>query len=188
VLVLACTVLGCGVALVLLARFGGDGYSSQINGLSRWSGLPYAAVNWLIGFALVLIAWSRGVRPGPGTITHPIVVGLVVDAMLHLPGPSSGTGRGALLVAGIGLMSVGVAGYLDVGLGSGPFEAATFALRPIPFRLAYTMLQAAAAVGGWLLGSSIGAGTILVVFGVGPLVGRLREDALPRLRRARRGT
>src|SRR5690242_6662890 len=82
VLVLACAALGCGVGLVLPARLGSDGYSSLVNGVSRSSGLPYAFANWLIGLTAVALSWRRGVRPGPGTVVHPIVVGVSVNLML----------------------------------------------------------------------------------------------------------
>ena len=78
-LLVSCAVLGVGVGFVLSARLGSDGYSSLINGLVRASGVPYALVSPAVGLTFVLAAWSRGVRPGVGTITHPVVVGLSVN-------------------------------------------------------------------------------------------------------------
>lgn len=172
---LACAALGCGVGLVLSARLGSDGYSSLVNGVSRSSGLPYAVANWLIGLTAVALAWRRGVRPGPGTVVHAIVVGVSVNLMLiALDPPTTMLLRVALLLAGVGLLAVGVAAYLATALGSGPFESATIALRPVPFRVAYGVLQATGAVVGWALGASIGVGTLVVVLGVGPLVTAIR--------------
>jgi hypothetical protein len=147
-----------------------------INGISRATGLLYAPVNWTVGFTVVVLARLRGVRPGFGTITHPIVVGLTVNAVLDLvPTPGSLAARATLLAVGALVLSAGVAGYLEAGLGAGPFEAMTIGLRPVPFRLAYGVLQAAGAVGGWLLGASIGVGTVVIVLGVGPLATVLRR-------------
>jgi uncharacterized membrane protein YczE len=175
-LVTACAILGVGVGLVLVASLGSDGYSTLINGISRTTGLPYAPVNWTVGFTVVVLARLRGVRPGLGTITHPIVVGLTVNAVLDLvPTPGSLAARTALLAVGALVLSAGVAGYLEAGLGAGPFEAMTLGLHPVPFRLAYGVLQAAGAVGGWLLGASIGVGTVVIVLGVGPLATMLRR-------------
>lgn len=174
-LTVSCVVLGVGVGLVLSARLGSDGYSSLINGLVRASGVSYALVSPAIGLTLVLAAWTRGVRPGVGTVTHPLVVGLTVNTVLgHLGTPENALARVALLVAGVLVLALGVTGYLDAELGSGPFEAVTFALRPLPFRLAYNGLQAVAALTGWALGADIGIGTLVVVFGVGPVVHALR--------------
>jgi hypothetical protein len=175
-LVASCAILGLGVGLVLVAGLGSDGYSTLINGLARTTGIPYAPVNWTIGFTAVVLARLRGVRPGLGTITHPIVVGLTVNAVLDLvPTPGSLAARSALLAVGALVLSAGVAGYLEAGLGAGPFEAVTLAARPVPFRAAYGLLQAAGAIAGWLLGANIGVGTLVIVLGVGPLATRLRR-------------
>ena len=175
-LVVSCVALGLGVGMVLVASFGSDGYSSLINGISRSTGVPYAAVNWTVGFTAVVLARLRGVRPGLGTITHPVVVGLTVNAVLDLVAvPGSFAVRVALLGVGSFVLAAGVAGYLEAGLGAGPFEAATLALDPVPFRVAYGVLQAAGALAGWLLGASIGVGTLVVVFGVGPTAAMLRQ-------------
>lgn len=176
-LIISCVVLGVGVGLVLSARLGSDGYSSLINGIVRTTGVSYALVSPAIGLTFVLAAWSRGVRPGVGTLTHPVIVGLTVHTVLdHLATPQTVLARTSLLLAGALVLAVGVAGYLDTDLGKGPFEAATFALRPIPFRLAYNGLQALAAVTGWVLGADVGIGTLVVVFGVGPTVHILRNQ------------
>jgi uncharacterized membrane protein YczE len=183
-LVVSCVALGLGVGTVLVASLGSDGYSSLINGISRASGIPYAAVNWTVGFVAVLLARLRGVRPGVGTIVHPVVVGLTVNAVLDLvPTPGSLTVRLVLLGVGSFVLAAGVAAYLDAGLGAGPFEAATLALDPIPFRVAYGGLQAAGALLGWLLGASIGVGTLVVVFGVGPAAAALRQWTATRRQR-----
>jgi uncharacterized membrane protein YczE len=168
-------VLGIGVGLVLTARLGSDGYSSLVNGAARRTGLPYAPVNWVIGFTLVVLAWWRGGRPGPATLAHPIVVGSVVDLVLATAPTLHGLlPRAVVLVAGVLLLSVGVVGYLATGLGSGPFEGAARALAAIPFGWAYFVLQAAGAVIGWRLGADLGLGTVLVVFGVAPCMAAVR--------------
>ncbi|HEY7046084.1 MAG TPA: hypothetical protein VH373_02595 [Jatrophihabitantaceae bacterium] len=163
------------MGLVLSARLGSDGYSSLVNGVSRSSRMPYAIANWLIGLSAVAFAWRRGVRPGPGTVVHPMIVGITVNLVLiAVDPPTTLVPRVAVLLAGVGLLAVGVAGYLATALGSGPFESATIALRPVPFRIAYAVLQAAGAGIGWALGASIGVGTLVVVLGVGPLVSAIR--------------
>jgi uncharacterized membrane protein YczE len=179
-LVGSCVVLGVGVGLVLTAGLGSDGYSSLVNGVSRASGLAYAPVNWSIGFALVLFAWLRGVTPGPGTLVHPLVVGSTVDGALEvLSTPGSLALRAALLAVGAVLLAVGVAGYLETGLGAGPVEAAASAGHPVPFRIAYSLCQAGGALAGWVLGADLGVGTLVIVFGVGPIVTAIRNRLTP---------
>jgi uncharacterized protein len=184
-----CAVLGFGVGLLLRAALGSDGYSTLINGISIASGVPYAFVNWTLGAALVAIAWGRGQRPGIGTIAQPLIVGTSVSATFSLvSAPDALALRGGLLVAALACMAFGVACYLDTATGSGPVEAAARACDPpVPFRWSYSVLQGAGALGGWALGAAIGPGTLLVVFGLGPIVDLLLRRAPPRSgRRSRR--
>lgn len=162
--------VGVGVGLVLCARFGSDGYSTLVNGISLAAHVPYAVANWSLGCSLVALAWLRRVRPGIGTIVHPFVVGSTVDLVLLLGPPGSLVARVVLLGAGAVVLAFGVAVYLGAALGSGPFESAAFALRPLPFRIAYVLLQAIGTAVGWVLGAAAGPGTLLIVFGIGPLV------------------
>jgi len=176
-LVGSCVVLGIGVGLLLLAALGSDGYSTFINGLSKHFGVDFVLVNAVVGVLLVAMAWSRGLRPGLGTIVQPVVVGFTVSGMLHaFDSPSHLAVRSALLVAAFPVLAVGVAGYLDVALGAGPTEAAALAWDPpVPFRWSYSVLQGVGAIVGWLLGAAIGLGTIAVIFLLGPFVDLLRR-------------
>jgi uncharacterized membrane protein YczE len=174
-LVGSCVVLGVGVALLLDARLGSDGYSMFVNGLSLTTGVAFWIVNAVVGVVLVLLAWLRGRRPGLGTVTQPLVVGLVVSVLLpRLPEPSSLPLRWAELVAGFVVLCIGVAGYLAVDLGAGPVEAAALAWDPpVPFKWSYSLVQVLGAIAGWLMGASLGPGTVLVVLLIGPVVDRL---------------
>lgn len=174
-LVVSCAVLGVGVALLLDARLGSDGYSMFINGLSLTTGFAFWVVNTVVGVVLVLLAWLRGRRPGLGTVTQPVVVGLVVSVMLpRLPEPTSLSLRWVELVVGFVVLCIGVAGYLAVDLGAGPVEAAALAWDPpVPFRWSYSLVQVLGAVAGWSMGASLGPGTVLVVLLIGPVVDRL---------------
>lgn len=174
-LVVSCVVLGAGVGLLLDARLGSDGYSMFVNGIAISSGRDFWVVNLVVGVVLVLLAWLRGRRPGVGTAVQPVVVGFVVSLMLDvLPEPASYGARAVELVAGFLVVCVGVAGYLAADLGAGPTEAAALAWDPpVPFRWSYSLVQLVGASVGWLLGASIGVGTLVVIAFIGPTVARL---------------
>lgn len=177
-LVLACFVLGTGVALLLDARLGSDGYSTMVNGIRLSADLPFWAVNFAFAVAFVAIAWARGVRPGLGTIVQPVVVGFTVSWVVGLaPSPTSTAGRGIELAVAFVLLGLGVAGYLASRLGAGPTEAAALAWDPpLPFRWSYSTLQFGGALTGWAFGADIGVATVLVIVALGPVV-----DLLSRL-------
>jgi uncharacterized membrane protein YczE len=184
-LVLSCVVLGVGVALLLRAALGSDGYSTLINGLSLSLDVPFVAVNAVVGLVLVVLAWSRHVIPGLGTIVQPAVVGFTVSGVMSLVAEPDGLqARGLMLAVAFPVLAVGVAGYLGSGTGAGPTEAAAIAFDPpVPFRWSYGIVQGGGALIGWLLGAAIGVGTILVIVLLGPMVDlvsrRVRAFRLP---------
>ena len=174
-LVLSCAVLGAGVAFLLDAALGSDGYSTLISGLTSTSGLPFVVVNVGVGILLIALAWSRGTRPGVGTVVQTVVVGGTVSVLLPLlPTPGALGARFVELAIAFALLSLGVAGYLASHTGAGPAEAAAISFDPpVPFKWSYTVLQAASALVGWALGAAVGPGTLLVSLLVGPAVDQL---------------
>lgn len=176
-LCVACVVLGVGVAFLLEAALGSDGYSTLVNGLSLATGLPFWMVNFFVGVALILLAWVRGTRPGLGTVVQPVVVGFAVSgAMAVIPPATSLSVRAGELVLAFALLALGVAGYLASRTGAGPAEAAAIAFDPpVPFRWSYSIVQGGGALVGWLLGAAFGVGTLSVILFLGPAVDLLRR-------------
>lgn len=186
-LTLSCVVLGAGVALLLTAELGSDGYSTLVSGLALASGLPFWSVNVSLGVVLIALAWTRGVRPGPGTVVQPVVVGLTVSALLAAAAtPEDAVVRAVLAALALPVLALGVAGYLAVEAGAGPAEAAGQAFDPpVPFGWSYTVLQVGGALVGWACGAAVGPGTVLVALTIGPIVDLLRPRLpQPRLRPA----
>jgi uncharacterized membrane protein YczE len=178
-LVTSCIVLGLGVAMLLLAALGSDGYSTLVNGTSIALDVPFLLINVVLGLLLLALAWWRGVIPGIGTVVQPLVVGATVSAVLALVDePDAAGARAVLLALAFPVLVVGVAGYLSSGTGAGPTEAAALAFDPpMPFRWSYSVLQGGGALTGWLLGAAIGPGTLLVIFLLGPCVDLLSARA-----------
>lgn len=185
-LVVACTILGAGVAFLLEAALGSDGYSSLVSGLTLTTGQPFWVLNIVVGAAFIGMAWARGTRPGPGTVVQWFLVGFVISGVMALvPTVESAPGRVASLALAFLLIAVGVAGYLASNTGAGPAEAVALAWDPpMPFKWSYSLVQGVGALVGWLLGAAIGPGTILVILFLGPVVDlfRRRMPAMERVR------
>lgn len=167
-----CVVLGVGVALLLTADLGSDGFSTLVNGVSIGFDLPFWVANLLVSAAFLLLAASRRTYPGPGTVVQVAVVGATVSVLLDvLATPDGLPGRIALLMVALPVLAVGIATYLGSHTGAGPAEAAGLAWDPpLPFRWSYSMVQLGGAVGGWALGATLGPGTLLVIVALGPTV------------------
>jgi uncharacterized protein len=191
-LLVACTVLGVGVAFLLEAALGSDGYSSLVNGLTIASGLPFWVLNMIVGAGFIAMAWLRGTVPGPGTLVQWFLVGFVISAAMALiPTIDTVPARVGALALAFVLIAAGVAGYLASNTGAGPAEAAALAWDPpVPFRWSYSLVQGGGALAGWLLGAAVGPGTLLVILLLGPAVDAIRRlvPALerPAVRRTRR--
>jgi len=168
----SCVVLGAGVAMLLTADLGSDGYSTLVRGLSLTSGLAFWSANLIIGVILLAMAAMRRVIPGVGTVIQVLVVGGVVTWLLDvLDTPDAMSARVALLVAAMPVLAVGIAGYLGSHLGAAPIEAAGLAWDPpVPFRWSYSAVQGGGAVIGWLMGATLGVGTVAVIVLLGPMV------------------
>jgi uncharacterized membrane protein YczE len=176
-LVLACAVLGVGVALLLESALGSDGYSTLVNGITIATGLEFWQLNIVVGAAFIGLAWIRGTTPGPGTLVQWFLVGFVISAgMAAVPDVSSTLWRVVLLLLAFVLITVGVAAYLASATGAGPAEAMAMAWDPpIPFRWSYNLVQAGGALVGWLLGAAVGPGTVMVFLLLGPAVDLFRR-------------
>lgn len=176
-LLLGCTVLGVGVAMVLTAKLGSDGYSTLVSGLTVWTGLPFWLLNVVVGAVFVAAAWLRGRKPGPGTLVQWFHVGFVISIVLELlPEGDSLVGRSFMLTGGLVLIAFGVAAYLASNTGAGPAEAMALSFDPpLPFRWSYSILQLTCAAAGWLMDASVGPGTVLIFLLMGPAVDLIRR-------------
>ncbi|CAN5454193.1 hypothetical protein BH11ACT8_BH11ACT8_13570 [soil metagenome] len=168
-----CVVLGVGVALLLSADLGSDGYSTLVNGVAQALDVSFLTANLAIGAVFLVLAALRGVYPGPGTLVQVVVVGLTVSVVLAaVETPGSLVGQVLLLGAAFPVLALGIAAYLGSQLGAGPTEAAALAWDPpLPFRWGYSIVQGGGALVGWSLGATVGAGTIAVIVLLGPAAG-----------------
>jgi uncharacterized membrane protein YczE len=171
---------GASLALMLRSGLGLGPWDVLHQGLAKRTGLPIGQM--VIGVAVVvLLLWfPLRQRPGFGTVSNVIVVGLAVDGTLAvLPQPHPLALRTAYLVLGILANAVATGLYIGAGLGPGPRDGLMtgFARRGYPIRLVRTLIELSVLAIGWLLGGTVGVGTLLYAVTIGPLVGVL----LPRL-------
>src|SRR3954469_24054664 len=83
-LIAGCLVLGTGVAMLLTADLGSDGFSTLVNGTAISSGLTFFIANLGISAVFLMIAATRRLWPGIGTLVQIVIVGLTTDRLLHV--------------------------------------------------------------------------------------------------------
>lgn len=180
-LVLGSTTLGLGVALLLNAHLGSDGYSTLLQGTSVFFEVRFVVTAVSVAAVFVSIGWLRGIRPGWGTLVQPVVVGTVVTlAMPVVPEPEQMVLRGGQFGLGFLILCLGVAAYLASDYGIGPGEVLARAWDPpFPFKWSYSVVQAACALVGWWLGADLGVGTVLAAIVIGPVVNQFSRLFVP---------
>ncbi|GAA3206491.1 hypothetical protein [Actinocorallia longicatena] len=172
---------GLGIALQVASGLGNDPWDVFHQGLSRRYGLSIGA--WLIlAGAVVMLLWiPLRQRPGIGTISNVIFVGVFADLFLWvLPSPSALPMKIAYLTVAVVMGGVATACYLGAGLGPGPRDGLMtgFAARSrFSIRLIRTTIEVTVLTLGWLLGGTVGVGTVAYALAIGPLT----QLFLPRL-------
>jgi uncharacterized membrane protein YczE len=163
---------GVSDGLMLLAGLGVDPWDVLHQGLSRTFGLQVGTWAVLVG-VLVLLAWvPLRQRPGLGTVCNVVVIGLVINLTLAaLPAPHALWLQLVVLVAGVLLNAVATGLYIGAGLGPGPRDGLTtgIAARGRSLRVVRTTVEVSVLVAGWLLGGTVGFGTLLYALSIGPL-------------------
>ena len=163
---------GASIALMLAGGLGLAPWDVLHQGLSERSGLRVGWVVIAVGAAVLLLWIPLRQRPGVGTVSNVVVVGLAVDATLALlPAPDTLSGRVAYLLAGVVANGAATGLYIGARLGPGPRDGLMTGLaeRGWSLRLARTAIELSVLATGWLLGGSVGVGTLLYAVSIGPL-------------------
>jgi uncharacterized membrane protein YczE len=159
--------------MIVLADYGLPGWDVFHQGLAEQTPLTIGTAVILVGAVLLLAMLVLREPIGVGTIANVIVVGLVLDAVLWVfDEPASVAVRVALTLTGPIVVAIGSGFYLGAGLGPGPRDGLMTALgrRGITIWKARFGIEAAALIGGMLLGGTVGWGTVWFLVVIGPTV------------------
>lgn len=149
-------------------------------GVSFHTPIPIGTVGILTGLVVLLLWIPLRERFGLGTALNVISIGVVIDVtLIWLDTPSSDAMRWVFVIGGVVMVGVATSYYIGAGLGPGPRDGLMTGLarRGWPIGVVRTGIEVTVLVGGWLLGGTIGVGTVLFAFGIGPIV----QATLPRL-------
>jgi uncharacterized membrane protein YczE len=182
---------GVTAAMMVLAGLGLDPWDVLHQGLSRTFGLGIGTWAILASF-VVLLGWiPLRQRLGVGTVANAILIGVVMDVMLAVVDPPTAMwARIALLVGGVVGNGIATGFYIGAGLGPGARDGLTtgIAARGHSIRVVRTSIEATVLITGFLLGGTVGVGTVLYAVAIGPIthhtipalaVGRRRPAVRP---------
>jgi uncharacterized membrane protein YczE len=169
---------GLSIALIVRADLGLDPWDVLNQGVferfARPAGISFGLVVNLIGLAVLLLWIPLRQRPGVGTVANVLVIGTVANVGLDwIPTDLDLSLRAGLLIAGIVLNGVASGAYIGAGLGPGPRDGlmtGIVARTGWPVKWVRTAIELSVIAVGWLLGGSVGLGTVLYAVTIGPLV------------------
>ena len=172
---------GVSSSMLLLAGLGVDPWDVFHQGLSRRLGLGVGTWAIIVGVAVLLLWIPLRQRPGFGTLNNVLIIGLVIDLMLAVVPPVHGLpAQIVVMLGGVVLNGIATGVYIGAGLGPGPRDGLMtgLAARGHSIRIVRTSIELTVLLTGWLLGGTVGLGTVVYALGIGPIA----HVTIPRLR------
>ena len=168
------TLYGFSMALMIRANLGLDPWDAFHQGIASHLPWTFGTVTIVVGAAVLLLWIPLRQRPGVGTISNVVVIGLAVDAGLRaLPVMVWTPGRWTFMLAAIVLNGIAGGCYIGAGLGPGPRDGLMTGLvrrTGGSIRIVRTTIELTVLAIGWLMGGTVGIGTVLYAVGIGPIV------------------
>jgi uncharacterized membrane protein YczE len=165
---------GAGCALTIEAGLGVDPWTVFAQGLSLHTGIGIGWITNILGFFVLLLWIPLRQKPGVGTIANILLVGTSMQATLWLVPPAVGLlSQIALLLGGILLVALASGLYIGARFGPGPRDGLMTGLNTRfgwPIWLSRALVELTVLLIGWLLGGTVGIGTVLFALMIGPLV------------------
>ncbi len=184
---------GVGIALMAEAGMGLGPWEAFHQGIARLTGLQLGTVSILLGIPILLAWYPLGERPGVGTVINIVLIGTATNVALGLLPTISGQPVQLLvMLAGVVTIAIGSGLYLASDLGPGPRDGLMTGLHfrfGWSIRTSRTAVEVTVLVLGFLMGGTIGLGTVVFALGIGPLVQLMlrvfdREGRVSKRRRA----
>jgi uncharacterized membrane protein YczE len=192
-LLVGLVVFGLGIALMVQAGLGLGPWEVFHQGIARQVGLQLGTVSIIVGIPILLAWYPLGERPGVGTILNIAFIGTATNVGIGVIPTAQGLPlQLAMMAAGVVTISIGSGLYLASDLGPGPRDGLMTGLHlrfGWSIRRARTAIELLVLLAGFLAGGTIGLGTVVFAFGIGPLVQVTlrvfdREGRVSRRRRA----
>ena len=161
------TLFGLGEGLLIVSTSGASPWSVLAQGISLKSGLSVGLITFIISIS-VLIFWI------PGTILNALIVALMIDICIkYFPSPENYISQ--IILGALAVLIVGIGGgiYLIANLGAGPRDGLMVGLQiktNLPIAAVRASLEITVVCIGWYLGGTVGVGTLIFAFGIGPCV------------------
>ena len=173
-LCLGLALFGLGEGLLIVSFAGASPWSVLAQGISLNINFSIGIVTIFVSIGVLLFWIPLKQKPGIGTILNAIIIGLMIDVCIrYVPTPENYLNQ--ILLGAIAVVTVGLGGgiYLVANLGPGPRDGLMIGLQKktnFPIASVRAFLEISVMSVGWYLGGTVGIGTLLFAFGIGPCV------------------
>ena len=168
------TLFGLGEGLLIVSFTGASPWSVLAQGISLNVNLTIGTITLLISIGVLIMWIPLSQKFGMGTIFNALIIALMIDLCVKfVPTPTNYLSQ--LILAVISVLIVGIGGgiYLVSNLGAGPRDGLMIGLQKktgLPIALVRAIIEISVVSIGWYLGGTVGIGTLLFAFGIGPCV------------------
>ena len=173
-LIFGLVIFGLGEGLLILSTTGNSPWSVLAEGISNTTSLSIGAATFFISVSVLFLWIFIKQKPGLGTIFNIIIIAGMIDITLSFfDAPSSIWMKYFLAFFSVLLVGLGSGNYLVANLGPGPRDGLMTGLTKLtnlPIALVRAFLEISAVLAGWYLGGTVGVGTLIFAFGIGPCV------------------
>ena len=168
------TLFGIGEGLLLVSYTGASPWSVLAQGISNYVDLSIGTITFFISLFVIILWIFLSQKPGIGTFLNVIIIAVMIDVCLNnVTTPESFELKIFLAIFAVIITGIGSGIYLIANLGPGPRDGLMTGLQKktnLPIAFVRAFLEISVVTIGWYLGGTVGVGTILFAFGIGPCV------------------
>ncbi len=167
-------IFGTGDAILIAAGIGNTPWTVLAEGIAKMMGGSIGQATLLVSFAVLLLWIPLKEKPGVGTILNAILIAAAIEYMLPVMPAPDGTIQAVIQVLlGALLVGIGSGIYLTANLGPGPRDGWMTGIQRksgIPIGSVRAGIEISVVIIGWVLGGTVGLGTLLFAILIGPIV------------------
>ena len=168
------TLFGIGEGLLLVSYTGASPWSVLAQGISNYVNLSIGTITFFISLFVIILWIFLNQKPGIGTFLNVIIIAVMIDVCLnYVSTPESFELKIFLAIFAVIITGIGSGIYLIANLGPGPRDGLMTGLQKktnFPIASVRAFLEISVVTIGWYLGGTVGVGTLLFAFGIGPCV------------------
>ena len=168
------SLFGLGEGLIMISYIGNSPWQVLAQGIALHANFSIGFITFLISISVLSLWIFLGQKPGMGTFLNAIIIAAMIDlSIAFIPTPEVYMSKFIMLVCGVLLVGFGSGLYLIANLGPGPRDGLMTGLQKktnLPIAVVRAFIEITVATVGWYLGGTLGEGTLLFAFGIGPAV------------------